>query len=125
MSVDLKSPEFARGEVRAKIQWGADVQEVADILASKYGVTGADAEWIIEEALAARRSLVRKKAGIRLVFAAVGLAVSITYFGIQGFVGFVRVGVGLILMVSLGLVSLAVAAKSTLQVFTGEMSGPV
>ena len=125
MSADLKSLIFARGEAIAKIQWGADESEVADLLQSKYGIAGAESDAIVAAAIANRRSLVRKKAGIKLVFASVGLAVSSTYFGIQWYVGFVRIGYGLILMAILGLVSLLAVGTSTVQMFTGESSGPV
>lgn len=125
MSVDIKSRDFALREAKAKIQWGSDAQEVAALLESTYGVVGSEADAMIEEAFAARRSLVRKKARIRLGFAAVGLAAAGIYFGIQISVGFVRIGFGLILMGLLGLASLAAAGRSVRQMITGYTSGPV
>jgi hypothetical protein len=125
MSVDTKSREFALREAKTKIQWGSDAQEVAALLESSYGVVGAEADAMIEEAFAARRSLVRKKASIRLGFAVVGFVISGIYFGIQLSVGFVRIGFGLILMALLGLASLAAAGSSVHQMITGEASGSV
>ena len=123
MSVDTKSREFALREAKTKVQWGSDAQEVVALLQSTYGVVGPEADAMIEEAFAARRCLVRKKAGIRLGFAAVGLAISGIYFGIQLSVGFVRIGFGLILMGLLGLASLAAAGGSVRQIITGDAPG--
>lgn len=120
-----KSREFARREAIAKIQWGANVSEVLLLLESQYGVVGPEADAIIEAALASRKTLVRKKAGIRIGFACAGLGISLTYFGIQWEVGFMRLGWGLILMGGLGLFSLVAIGKSVIQLLTGEAAGSV
>jgi hypothetical protein len=125
MNIDTKSREFALRAAKTKIQWGADAHEVATLLESTYGVVGPEADAMIEDALATRRALVRKRAGIRLGFAIGGLAISGVYFGIQLSGQFVRVGVGLILMGSLGLTSLAAAANSVRQMITGDAPGSV
>jgi len=125
MSIDTNRREFALREAKTKIQWGSDAQEVTAMLESTYGVIGSDAEAMIEEAFAARRRLVRKKAGIRLGFAIVGLVISGIYFGIQLSVGFVRIGFGLILMGLLGLTSLAAAGRGLRQMITGDAPGSV
>lgn len=125
MTDDSKTREFARGEARSKIHWGADVDEVLDLLHTKYGIGGDEADVIVAEAVTIRKRSVRKKAAIGLVFAALGLALSITYFAIQRSAGFVVIGFGPILMGALGLASLAMAGRSFIRVFSGESSGPV
>ena len=59
------------------------------------------------------------------ILAAVGLAISGIYFGIQLSVGFVRIGFGLILMGLLGLASLAAAGSSARQMITGDAPGSI
>ena len=115
--------EFARGEVQSMIHWGKDVQEALDLLQTKYGITGEEADAMIVEAFAVRKAHVRKKAMLGLAFAIVGLAIPVAYFGIQRSVGFIVIGYGQILMGMLGLASVAMALRSVVRIFTGE--GPV
>jgi hypothetical protein len=124
MSDDTKRRDLARGEATSKIHWGADVEEALELLRANYGIEGDEADAIIADAVKARKSAIRKKASIGLVFAAIGLAVSVTYFAIQGFVGIVVIGFGPILMALLGLASLAMVARSVHRLLTGEASGP-
>lgn len=125
MSDASKRRALARGEATSKIHWGADANEVRDLLHRDYGIDGDEADAMIAEAVKARRSAIRKKAAIGLGFAAIGLAVSLSYFAIQGFVGFVAIGFGPILMAFLGFASFALAARSAHRLLTGESSGPV
>ncbi len=125
MSTGTTTPNLARSEVISKIHWGAEVDDVIELLRSKYHIVGVEADTLIEEAITIRKSEVRKKAAVRLAFALVGLIISLTYFGIQYFGGFVRIGFGLILMGSLGLTSLTVTCRNIVRAFTGESSGPV
>lgn len=125
MSTGTRTPDLARGEAISKIHWGADIDDVVEVLRTKYNIVGTEADALIEEAIAIRKAEVRKKALVSLVFALVGLVISLTYFGIQYFGGFIRIGFGLILMASLGLTSLTVASRSAVRAFTGESSGPV
>jgi hypothetical protein len=115
--------ELAQGEARSKIHWGAETEEVLELLRASYGIEGAEAEAIVADAVKSRRTAIRQKAAIALGFAGAGLAVSLAYFGIQGFVGFARIGVGPILMGLLGLSSLLMAARSVRRLLTGEASG--
>lgn len=125
MNDENRRRELARGEAHSKIHWGADTDEVLNVLRSSYGIEGQEAEAIVRDAIAARRSAVRKKASIALAFAAIGLAVSVTYFAIQRSVGFVVIGFGPILMGALALVSVATAGRSIRRMVTGHTSGPV
>jgi hypothetical protein len=125
MSDRAKDAALARGEAKSKIQWGADVQEVLDLLRTKYDIVGEEADAIIAEALEARKGQVRHKALIGLVFSLVGLAIPVAYFAIQGFVGFVRVGMGSVLMALFGLVCLLTTARNLARLLTGESTGPV
>lgn len=126
MSVDAKSRQFARGEVRSKIQWGAEPEEAIELLQVKYQITGAEADQLVGEALDLRRALVRKKAGIKLGFAAAGLAVAVTYFVIQRSSGMIfQIGARNGLMWSLGITCLVVGVKSAAQMITGEATGSV
>ncbi len=125
MSVDSKRRDLACGEAKSKIHWGADVEEVLQLLHTNYGIEGDEAETIIADAVQARRSAIRKKASIGLGFAVAGLAVSATYFAIQGFVGFVVIGFGPILMALLGFGSLLLAWRNARRLLTGESPGPV
>lgn len=124
MSKNTKNRDFARGEAKSKIHWGADVQEVFDLLRSKYGIDGEEADVIVAEAMAARRRYVRTKASIGLGFATIGLIIAVAYFAIQGFVGFVTIGLGPILMGLLGLASVTTAGRSISRLITGDSSGP-
>ena len=125
MNNDDKKRGLALGEARSKIHWGADVDEVLELLRVNYGIEGDEADAMVADAVAARRSAIRKKASIALMFAAIGLAASVTYFVIQRSVGFVVIGFGPILMGSLGLVSLGIAGRSIRRMLTGDASGPV
>jgi len=125
MNTDLKNSDFARGEARSKIHWGADIPEVVELLESKYGIAGAEAENIIAAALCERKAAIRKKAAVALGFALVGLGVSVAYFAIQLLVGFVRIGLGSVLMALLGLACAVMAARTGFYAITGEKSGPV
>jgi hypothetical protein len=124
MKDEAKRRDIARGEARSKIHWGADVEDVLELLRADYGIEGDEADAIISDAVSARRSAIRKKASLALLFAAIGLAVSVTYFAIQGFVGFVVIGFGPILMALLGVASLSMAGRSVYRLLTGEASGP-
>lgn len=125
MIADSKRRELARGEAKSKIHWGADVDEVRELLRINYSVEGDEADAVIADAVRARRSAIRKKASIGLVFAAIGIAISATYFAIQGFVGFVVIGFGPILMALLGFGSLLMAWRSAHRLLTGDSPGPV
>lgn len=120
-----KRQALARGVAKSKIHWGADRDEVLNLLRSDYQIEGDEADTIIDEAFAARKSAIRKKALVALAFASVGLAVSITYFAIQGFVGFAVIGFGPIFMALLAISSLAMAARCARRIVTGEAPGPV
>ena len=124
MSDENRRRELARGEAKSKIHWGADTAEVLELLRATYGLEGAEADTIVAAAIKARKSAIRKKASIALLFAGVGLAVSVTYFFIQGSVGFVVIGFGPILMALLGLSSLLMAGRSARRLLTGDSSGP-
>lgn len=125
MNDDAKRREFALREAKSKIHWGADVAAVLEFLRTDYGIEGDEAEVIISEAVGARSRALRKKAWLSLVFAAIGLAVPVAYFAIQGFVGFVVIGFGPIFMAFIGLASLAMAGRALYRIFTGDSSGPV
>lgn len=125
MISDDRRRELARGEAISRIHWGADPAEVLELLRTSHRVEGPEADAMLVDAFTARRSAIRKKAWIALVFAAVGLAVPAAYFAIQGFVGFTRIGWGPPFMVSVGLASLALAGRSIYRLITGEASGPV
>ena len=122
---DVKRRELARGEAKSKIHWGADVDDVLDLLRANYGIEGVEAEAIVSDAIIARRSAIRKKALLALMFALIGLAIPVAYFAIQGFVGFVVIGFGPIFMALIGFTSLSVAGRSIYRLCTGEASGPV
>lgn len=117
--------EIARGVAKSKIHWGADRDEVLNLLHSDYGIEGDEADAIIEEAFSARKSAIRKKALVALSFVTVGFAVAATYFAIQGFVGFAVIGFAPIFMAVLGLSSLAMGARSARRIVTGVSPGPV
>ena len=125
MKDEAKRRDIARSEARSKIHWGADVEDVLELLRADYGIEGDEADAIISDAMSARRSAIRKKASLGLVFAAIGLAVPVAYFAIQGFVGFVVIGFGPIFMALIGLASLSMAGRSLYRMFTGEATGPV
>lgn len=125
MNDENRRRELARGEATSKIHWGAEEDEVLELLHAHHGIEGAEAEAIIADAVKARSSAIRHKAAIGLAFAGVGLAVAITYFAIQAYVGFVAIGFGPILMGLLGLASLLMAARSARRLLTGEADGPV
>ena len=125
MNIDAKRKDLAHGEAKSKIHWGADVEEVSELLRTNYGIEGDEADAIISDAIAARRRAIRNKALLGLVFALIGLAIPTTYFAIQGFVGFVVIGFGPIFMGMLGFASLAMAGRSTYRLVTGESPGPV
>jgi hypothetical protein len=116
---------LARGEATSRIHWGAQVEEVFELLRANYGIEGNEAEVIVSDALAARRNAIRKKASIALAFALFGLAVSVSYFAIRGFVGFMVVGFGPILMMLLGLASLVMAFRSIARIMSGDSPGAV
>lgn len=120
-----KRRDLARGEAKVRIHWGADVEDVAEFLRAEHGIEGDEAETMIGDAVRARRSAIRKKASLGLVFALVGFAIPIAYFAIQGFVGFVEIGFGPISMLSLALASVSMAGRSLYRIFTGNASGPV
>jgi hypothetical protein len=124
MNDDAKRRKLARGEAKTKIHWGGDVEEVLDLLRTNYGIEGEEADAIISDAVSARRSAIRKKASLGLVFAMIGLAVPVAYFSIQGFVGFVVIGFGPIFMALLGLASLSMAGRSIYRLLTGKSIGP-
>jgi hypothetical protein len=124
MNNDPKRRDIPRGEAKSMIHWGADIEEVLALLRANYGIEGDEADAIVLEALSARRSAIRKKALLGLVVAAIGLAVPVAYFAIQGFVGFVVIGLGPIFMALLGLASLSMAGRSLYRLLTGEVSGP-
>lgn len=124
MSETEKRRVLAHGEARSKIHWGADVEEVLELLRVSYGIEGAEAESIIAEAVSARRSAIRKKASLALAFAVIGLAIPVAYFAIQGFVGFVVIGFGPIFMALVALGSLSMAGRSIYRLITGNASGP-
>jgi hypothetical protein len=125
MTDDPKRRDIARGEAKSKIYWGADVEEVLEHLRANHGIEGEEADAVVADAVKARRSAIRKKAAIGFGFAVIGLAGSITYFAIQGFVGFMVIGFGPILMGLLGLACLSMAGRSVYRLLTGEASGPV
>lgn len=122
--VDPRRRDLACGEAKSKIHWGAAVDEVLVLLRTNYDIEGDEADAIIADAVRARSSAIRKKAWIGFAFAAIGLAVSVTYFAIQRFVGFVVIGVGPILMGLLGFGSVLMAARSVRRILTGEAPGP-
>ena len=125
MHNDTKRRDIAHGEAKSKIHWGADVEDVLNLLRTDYGIEGDEADAIILDAVCARKNAIRKKASLGLVFAAVGLAVPAAYFAIQGFVGFVMIGFGPIFMALLGVASLSMAGRSIYRLLTGLASGPV
>ena len=125
MDNDVRRRELARGEATSKIHWGADAEEVLELLRANYAIEGDEADAIVSNAIEARRSAVRKKASLGLVFALIGLAVPVAYFAIQGFVGFVVIGFGPIFMALVALASLSMAGRSVYRLLTGEASGPV
>lgn len=120
-----KRRALARGVANSKIHWGADRDEVLNLLRSDYGIEGDEADAIVEEAFAVRKRAIREKALVALSFATVGLAVAATYFAIQGFVGFAVLGFGPISMALLGLSSLAMAGRCASRIISGEAPGPV
>lgn len=124
MSDTEKRRHLACGEAKSKIHWGADVEEVRELLRANYGIDGDQAEAIVSEAIIARRSAIRKKATLALVFALVGLAIPVAYFAIQGFVGFIVFGFGPIFMALLAITSLSMAGRSIYRLVTGHTSGP-
>jgi hypothetical protein len=124
MHDNVKHRDLAHGEAKSKIYWGTDVEDVVKLLRSNYGIEGDEANSIIADAVIGRKSAIRKKASISLVFAVIGLAVSVTYFALQGLVGFVVIGVGPILMALLGLASVAMTGGSVHRLVTGETTGP-
>lgn len=121
---EAKRRDLARDEAKSKIHWGADVEDVLQFLRADYGIEGDEADAIIGDAVRARRSAIRKKASLGLLFALVGLAIPVGYFAIQGFVGFVVIGFGPILMSLLAVASLSMAGRSLYRIFTGDVSGP-
>ena len=86
-----------------------------------YGIEGDEADAIISDAIADRRSAIRNRALVGLVFAVIGLAIPAAYFAIQGFVGFVVIGFGPIFMGLLGFASLVMAGRSIYRLVTGEL----
>lgn len=124
MSDIEKRRDLARGEAKSKIHWGADLEEVLELLRASYGIEGDEAEAIISDAVSARRSAIRKKALLALVFAVIGLAIPVAYFAIQGFVGFVVIGFGPIFMALMAVASLSMAGRSIYRLVTGNASGP-
>lgn len=121
---EAKRRDLARDEAKSRIHWGADVEDVLQFLRAEHGIEGDEADAIIGDAVRARRSAIRKKASLGLVFALVGLAIPVVYFSIQGFVGFVVIGFGPILMSLLAVASLSMACRSLYRIFTGDVSGP-
>jgi hypothetical protein len=124
MSDSGKRRDLARGEATSAIHWGRDVEEVLELLRANYGIEGEEADAIISDAVCARRSAIRKKAMLALIFAVVGLAIPAAYFAIQGFVGFVVIGFGPIFMALLAIASLSIAGRSIYRLITGKATGP-
>jgi hypothetical protein len=120
MKATSPSPELIRGEATSMIHWGTDAQEVIELLQKKYEITAEEAKTMVIEALAIRKSHVRKKAMIGLAFAVMGLAIPVTYFVIQRSVGFIVIGFGPILMILFGMTSLAFGGRCLVRIFSGE-----
>ncbi len=118
-----RNRELARGEAIAKFHWSADAGETLALLEANYGITGADADAIVSEAMAIRKGHVRKRAVIGLVFSFIGLGIAVAYFGIQKFAGFVVIGFGPILMAVLALGSVVMGGRNIARIVTG--AGPV
>jgi len=125
MKNDIKNRDFAHGVAKSRIHWGADIENVIELLRADYAIEGDEADAIIANALSSRRSAIRKKALIGSMIAAVGLGICVSYFAIQGFVGFLVIGFGPIFMILLGLLSLSFAGKSVYRLVTGKAIGPV
>jgi hypothetical protein len=102
MNDKSKRRDLACGEAESMIRWGSDIEKVLELLRDNYGIEGQAADAIIADAVRSRMRAVRKKALLALGFAVIGLAISFTYFAIQGFVGFIVIGFGPICMGFLG-----------------------
>jgi len=83
MSDNGKARNLARGEAKSRIHWGAEVEEVLELLRANDGIEGHEADAIVSEAVSARRSAIRKNATLALVFAVIGLSIPATYFGFR------------------------------------------
>ena len=125
MSDSSARRDLAYGEACSKIHWGADGAEVMELLRTNYGIEGDEADEILSAAIVARRSAIRKKAVVALIFAVIGLAIPAGYFAIQGFVGFVVIGFGPVLMGLWAIASLALMGRSIYRLISADVSGPV
>ena len=116
-------PTLVQKEVIARVYWGATDEEILEFLSTEHAVDGEEALQMLSSARQAKARAVRQKALLWLLFSLTGLGVAGIYFGIQGSVGFIVIGVGPILMAGLGLASGYLLVRSLYRLITGESDG--
>ena len=117
--------EMVRQQVISKIRWGAEDVEVLAWLAKKCGITGGAADALLEEAHAAKRVAVRKRAILWLIFSGLGLIPPAAYFGAQLMLGGLDIGRNSAVIGAFGLTCLATFLRSLWQLLTGKLTGAV
>jgi hypothetical protein len=113
-------PTSCAAKSSRKCHWGTSDEEVINFLDAEHSLSGDEAVALLAAAHAARRKEIRKKAIVVLLFSGSGLAISVTYFAIQFFVGFVRIGPGIFLMLALAIGSALAVVRSLAQLATGS-----
>lgn len=118
-----------RQQVIAKIHWGARKEEVVDWLQEEHGIEGLETDQLLAEAYRARRKAIRKRALVRLIFSAIGIALVVGFVFVRFFCGYVFVGVRAILAtifaINIGFLSVGTFFRSIARIVTGDATGSV
>jgi hypothetical protein len=112
-------------QVAGKIHWGASRNEVREWLQNQKQVVGEDAEQLIDQGFKARRSEVRQRALLRLIFASIGLFLFGLFLYVQYLGKFLLVGIPVLLVWGLGLSSICVVSHSLFELATGHSDRPM
>ncbi len=112
-------------QIIGKAHWGAEAAEISAFLSEKHGISGAEADRLIQKALSARVAAIRKRAmwemlGSLLIFGFCGGMMLLQAYG-----HFVVIGYGALLEYA-GLVAGFVwLFKALWRLLTGKTTGPV
>ena len=99
--------------------------EVRDWLRMKQGITGGDADQIVEIALKRRRKVVRFRALLRVIFSGIGMLLFGGFLFLQYVGEFVIVGLRVVIVWGVGLFSFVVFARSVIELISGNTKRPL
>ena len=119
-----KRREILQGQVTAKMQWGAKLREVREWLAEKHGLTGPDAEQLLEVARNARRSSRQRRALWIFVLTMVLIAVAVKVLMMMWSDSILDLQAKILLIVGASLVCLGLVVRSISELLAGRSKDP-